>query len=91
MTNVNDVVAQRGSRYGSFTANAETAQAIKAAYAASPNWQQIPAYHKECLEMIAHKIARVLNGDFNYDDNYVDIAGYAQNVVNILREQQHVD
>lgn len=29
------------------------------------------------LEMIAHKIARILNGDPNYADNWHDIAGYA--------------
>lgn len=29
------------------------------------------------FEMIAHKIARILNGDPNYADNWHDIAGYA--------------
>ena len=28
--------------------------------------------------MIQHKIARVLNGDPNYPDNWHDIAGYAR-------------
>ena len=32
----------------------------------------------EALEMIAHKIARILSGDADYADNWVDIAGYAQ-------------
>jgi hypothetical protein len=31
----------------------------------------------EALEMIAHKIARILNGDPNYVDSWLDIAGYA--------------
>jgi hypothetical protein len=28
--------------------------------------------------MIMHKIARIMNGDPNYRDSWVDIAGYAQ-------------
>ena len=34
--------------------------------------------------MIAHKIGRILNGDPNYADSWVDIAGYAQLVANEL-------
>lgn len=35
--------------------------------------------------MIAHKIARILNGDPDYDDSWVDIAGYATLVVKKLK------
>ena len=42
-------------------------------------------YQREGLEMIAHKISRILNGDPNYDDSWVDIAGYAQLVVDAIR------
>ena len=31
----------------------------------------------EALDMIAHKIARILNGDPNHHDHWHDIAGYA--------------
>jgi hypothetical protein len=34
--------------------------------------------------MICHKIARILNGDPNYADSWVDIAGYAQLVADRL-------
>jgi hypothetical protein len=33
------------------------------------------------LEMIAHKIARILSGDPNHRDHWEDIAGYAELVV----------
>jgi len=36
------------------------------------------ASHREALEMIAHKIGRILNGDPNYADSWHDIAGYAK-------------
>ena len=38
----------------------------------------------ECLEMIAHKIGRILNGDPNYGDSWRDIAGYATLVADRL-------
>lgn len=41
-------------------------------------WDQLSPAHKEALEMIAHKIGRILNGDPNYDDSWHDIAGYAK-------------
>lgn len=34
--------------------------------------------------MIFHKIARILNGDPNYADSWVDIAGYAKLVADEL-------
>lgn len=38
--------------------------------------------------MIAHKLARIMNGDPNYIDNWTDIAGYAQLVVDILEQRE---
>lgn len=35
--------------------------------------------------MIQHKIARILNGDPDYVDNWVDIAGYAKLVADRLQ------
>lgn len=40
---------------------------------------------REALEMIAHKIARILNGDPNYADSWVDIAGYAKLIADRLQ------
>lgn len=40
-------------------------------------WNSLAADQKEALEMIAHKVGRILNGDPNYDDSWIDIAGYA--------------
>jgi len=49
---------------------------------ACPKWKmELLPDHKEALEMIQHKIARILNGDPNYADSWQDIAGYAQLIV----------
>jgi len=73
--NITDTLEQRGSRYGTFTTLASTAQDIKKAIFKSD--PKLTDDQRESLEMIAHKIARIVNGDPNYADSWVDLAGYA--------------
>lgn len=77
---------QRGARYGAFIGHAKVTQALKRVMA-----EELAARAKaldddqwEALEMIAHKIGRIINGDANYDDSWRDIAGYAQLVCDRL-------
>lgn len=77
LTGVAATLAPRGTRYGDFTDNAAYSQDLKQAISYHPNWVCLDAVKKEALEMIAQKIARILNGDPNYKDNWHDIAGYA--------------
>ena len=85
MTNVDITLQERGSRYGAFTSHALITQSIKDIMVDTPNWDILKPCQKEALEMIAHKIGRILNGDPNYDDSWIDIAGYSQLIVKILR------
>ena len=39
--------------------------------------------------MIAHKISRIVNGDANYMDSWVDIVGYAQLVIDKLQRDKN--
>lgn len=71
-------LAERGKRYGSFDEHARITQNIKASIKDSPNWDSLTPSMKESLEMIAHKMGRILNGDPTYADSWHDIAGYAQ-------------
>jgi hypothetical protein len=32
-------------------------------------WQRLTPDKREALELIQHKVARILNGDLEYDDN----------------------
>ena len=43
----------------------------------APGWKRLTNAQREGLEMVQHKIARMLNGDPTYLDNIVDINGYA--------------
>lgn len=83
---VEATLAQRGSRYGDFTDHAMLCQEFKAvAYSFSPvanpdykPWEHLGAVKQQALEVIFDKIARILSGDPNYDDNWHDIQGYAK-------------
>ena len=84
------VLAARGTRYGPFKGHAGIAQSLKRVMRRSPSWDYLPDDSREALEMIVHKIARVLNegADVAYPDNFVDIAGYAKLVADRLTEEQ---
>src|SRR5690606_26379825 len=74
---VNETLSQRGSRYGDFASHARITQGIKKVMRETGNWDKLDPVKKEALEMIAHKVGRILNGDPEYADSWHDIAGYA--------------
>lgn len=82
---IDDTLAERGKRYGEFAIHALITQRLKEAMRDTQNWAGLADDQQEALEMIAHKIGRILNGDPNYDDSWRDIAGYAQLVAKRLQ------
>ena len=85
---VNKMLDGRRERYGEFEDHAHIAQCLKDEMRMTDGWNRLAADQREALEMVQHKVARILNGDPNYDDNWVDIAGYAMLVANRLRRAQ---
>jgi hypothetical protein len=83
-TGIDATLAERGSRYGVWADQARITQNIKRAMADSPNWAALPDDMVASLDMIASKIARILNGDPTYADSWHDIIGYAKLVENRL-------
>lgn len=81
MSNVEDTLKERGTRYGDFVNHADISQELKDIVKANDG--DLAPLHKEALDMILHKVARILNGDPNFIDSWHDIAGYA-----ILVEKQ---
>lgn len=82
---IDQIIEERGRRYGEFASHAQITQAIKSAMFSTPGWQRLNAPQREALEMIAHKIGRALNGDPSYADTWDDIAGYARLVADLNR------
>ena len=85
---IEEVLNQRKSTYGSFTKNAEVSQMIKYFMTQDTNYKQMPVAHREALEMIVHKIARIVNGDPYYIDNWIDICGYSQLVIDEIKSYE---
>lgn len=89
------VLADRRQRYGSFEGHATISQALqKVVYKGfakredGKTAQDMTDAQREALFMILHKVARIVNGDFNYDDSWRDIAGYATLVTNLLDKEK---
>ena len=78
MANVDSTLNERGKRYGEFRTHAEITQSLKEPMWRTTGWDRLNASQKEALEMVAHKIGRILNGDPNYADSWHDIAGYVR-------------
>lgn len=84
--NIDDTLKERGTRYGKFAQHAEVAQRLKRAIAAelAKRNKILADDQMEALDMVCHKIARIINGDPDYADSWTDIAGYAQLVATRL-------
>jgi hypothetical protein len=83
MISVAKILEQRGDRYGEYINVATTSQDIKRAISLGAT-TTADNDMRESLDMIANKIARIVNGDPFYKDSWQDIAGYAQLIVNKL-------
>lgn len=81
---IKKVLAQRQKTHGDFDSHARISQSIKCQMYNAEGYSSLCATQREALEMIAHKIARILNGNPNYKDHWVDISGYATLVANEL-------
>lgn len=91
--NVDTVIKERTEDYGSYHSLANlsrtlTETTLKHYENTHTTGTDVPArlphFMAEALTMINHKIARMANGNAFYRDNWLDIAGYAQLVVNAL-------
>lgn len=92
---ISDIIEARDEKYGNFADQSVISQEIQNAivkgYLMRGDGQSlgdIPAYMLEVLTMLSTKISRIVNGDPYYKDNWVDIAGYAQLVVNQLEKEE---
>ena len=77
---------ERHKRYGYYSEVCETTYAIRDAVMAQIDLRgtKLAADQLYSIEMICVKLARLINGDPDYDDNWRDIAGYSQLIVDRL-------
>lgn len=76
---VEDTLAERQQTHGDFNVQSMISQQLKLTARESPNsnWDELDWDMQESLDMILHKVARLLAGDPNTIDTWHDISGYA--------------
>lgn len=87
MSDIENTLNERLKTYGKFENHAKISQSLKDIMRQF-GLDKLPNDMREALEMIQHKIARILNGDPAYLDNWHDIIGYARLVEKRLEENQ---
>ncbi len=86
---VDATLAERQATYGSFEDVAFVTENVMGVLSkARPNGlSDLPHTHRMALYMIASKMARIVNGDFNHLDSWHDIGGYAKLIENLIGDE----
>ena len=82
---IEKVIPERGINYGRFEDGAEIMQQLKLIAHTSQGWERMKPIQREGMDMILHKIGRILNGDPSYVDSWIDIEGYSKLVSDWLK------
>lgn len=85
---IKDTLKERGVNYGAFKTHAIITQNLKLMMHQTERWSSLTSDQQECLDMIVHKIGRILNGNPDYIDSWRDIIGYTQLVIDILQVKE---
>jgi hypothetical protein len=80
---LSQTLAQREQTHGGFRNNSRPTQELKEIFRKTPGWDNLHPYEREALDMIVHKIGRILaianrtNDPTTRQDAWHDVAGYA--------------
>lgn len=81
---IQKTLKERQKTHGNFETHAAISQELKAVLW-KYDYQGLAPDQCEALEMICHKIARILNGNPNHHDHWIDVAGYSTLVADRLK------
>ncbi len=87
---IDQILAEREKTHGDFKEVVFVAQGIKRVMRLH-ECDHLSALQKESLDMIASKIGRILAGDPDHIDHWLDIAGYATLVAKELESHGKKD
>ena len=86
---IDKILDERGSNYGEFKNQARLSKMLRDIFFTHQKVYgqgEIEPYMEEGITMVFHKLARAANGRIDYKDNFVDIVGYSQLIVNELEK-----
>lgn len=76
--NIDVLLAERGKVHGDYTEHAQITQDLKQVVYKARNWPVLTPVQREALDMLTHKMGRILAGDPNHRDHWDDISGYSR-------------
>lgn len=90
MTTAQDVIEARESTHGDYVVQATLSAQLKDLARDTPGYHNAGRDQTESIDMILLKISRILTGNPNEPDHWLDIAGYATLVHNRLTKGTHL-
>jgi hypothetical protein len=82
MTTPDPTIPNRDHQHGGIEAVGDISQSLKQAMRRSLNWEKLTRGEREALDMLAHKVARILSGADPHDpQHWEDVAGYPMAVL----------
>ena len=83
---IKKTLEERTSIYGNFEQTGYLVQELKNCIRIKTGWGETTHPQREAIEMIFHKIGRIISGDPFYIENWRDICGYSQLIVEQLKK-----
>ena len=71
-------IEARHETHGDYTNTAQVSQHLKTTIRNARNWARLSNDKRESLDMIMTKVARIMSGEPNEPDHWLDIEGYAK-------------
>ena len=75
---IDALIAERQTTHGDFRSTAWVAQTLRDVFRHEIGWERLSIVKREVLDCIALKLARILSGDADCEDHWIDIIGYAE-------------
>ena len=85
---IDDTLNEREKTHGEYVTCAKIHNDLTDYIQNTPHWDKLNACQKTSLRMIMLKVARILNGNPNVVDDYLDISGYSQLIVRELEKNE---
>ena len=71
------ILKERAKTHGDYERLAFVAQSLKNVLRDAPNYERLSPVQRESVELIATKLARIVCGDPDEKDHWIDLSGYA--------------
>ena len=75
---IETILKEREVTHGGFPIKATTIQVLKNIMRGTEKWRDLTFAQQEALDMIMTKIGRILHGNPNEPDHWLDIIGYTK-------------